>query len=92
MEPPSIDPYQPPKEPSLPPEPTAKKPGGRVPLGVGAGLLFLGGFTTPSAAFGVMGLTFAVLGILMASSILQRVGGIVLSALSLTVIYFTWQS
>ena len=91
MEPASTDPYQPPREPSLPPEPPAKKPGGRVPIAVAAILLVLVGFTTPSATFGLVSLTFAVAGIAMASNTEQRIAGIAVSASSLLVIIFFWE-
>ena len=91
MEPASTDPYQTPKEPGLPPEPPPSgKPGGRIPLGVSLGLLALGGFSSPSLGFGVIALTFATAGILMASGNLQRLAGIALSAACMAMIYFTW--
>ena len=93
MEPASTDPYQTPKEPGLPPEPPPSgKPGGRIPLGISLGLLALSGFSTPVPAFGVIALTFAIAGVLMASGNPQRFAGIALSAACLAMIYFTWES
>ena len=89
---PDCNPYQPPEESEPPPEKPPAKSGGRVPIAAGAVLLVLGGFTTPSATFGLVSLTFAVAGIAMASNNPQRIAGVVVSALSLLVVYYTWES